>query len=109
MKALNEHQSRADERQERLYLLAEKHELVSEEILYPSEANRLLRDGFTVEKLKDFDTKRNLGVYNVSWSNPYPDGIPHIVFSYCKGLLNVFPKSKVTNFAQELYVIAHKA
>ena len=105
---LNEFCSRSDERQERFYLKAEKKELASEEILYPSEAKRLERDGFQIEKLKDVDSSRSLAVYNVSWSNPYPDGIPHIVFSYCKGLLNVFPKNKVTNFAQELYVIASK-
>ncbi len=104
-----EYQSRRDERQERFLLKAEKKELDSEEILYPSEAKRLQRDGFTVEKIKDFDTGRCLGVYEVSWANPFSNGIPHIVYSYCIGLLNVYPRSKINNFAEELYVIAHKA
>ena len=104
-----ENTSRSDERQERFLIKAESKQLTSEEILYPSEVKRLLRDGFSVEKIKDFDTKRNLEVYEVSWANPFPNGIPHIVYSYCIGLLNVYPRSKVNNFAQELYVIAHKA
>ncbi len=108
-KTLNEFCSRSDERQERFYLLAEKKELASEEIMYPSEVNRLLREGFQIEKLKDFNSKRALAVYNVSWANPFPNGIPHIVYSYITGILSSYPKSKVTNFAQELFVIARRA
>ncbi len=104
-----EFQSRSDERQERFLLKAEKKQFSSEEIMYPTEVKRLLRKGFSVEKIKDFDEKLHLAVYEVSWANPFENGIPHILYSYCIGLLNVYPRSKVNNFAQELYVIAHKA
>lgn len=104
-----EYSSRSEERQEKFYLNAQKKEFDTEEILYPSEVTRLQKNGFTVEKIRDFNTSKSLGVYTVSWANPFPNGIPHIVYSYCTGILNIYPKNKISNFAQELYVIAHKA
>ena len=101
--------SRPEERQERFFIRAERGCLDSEEILYPSEVKRLQRDGFLIERIKTFDASKHLAVYNVSWANPFQDGIPHIVYSYITGILSSYPKSKVTNFAQELFVIARRA
>ncbi|MBO4815857.1 MAG: hypothetical protein J5507_02790 [Clostridia bacterium] len=101
--------NRFEERQERFYYRAEHKLFSSEEILYPGEVKKLFSQGFKVKKVKDFDISRNLGVYEVSWQSSFGLAVPHIVYSYINGIIGTYPHSAVNNFAQELYVISHKA
>ena len=101
--------SRNESRQERLYAAANKHQFELEDILYPNEVTKLEKQGFTIKKLDDFDVQKNLGVYLISWSNPFIGGVPRVVFSYCIGLVKAYPFSKVDNFAKELFILAYKS
>lgn len=98
--------TRSEERQERFYFRAEHGLFSSEEILYPREVKDLIRKGFKVTKVNDFDTNRNLATYKVSWELAYGYSIPHIVHSYIAGVIKTFPHAQVTNFPQELYIIS---
>ena len=101
--------SRSEERQERFFYRAEHKLFTSEEVLYPGEAKSLQRQGFKIIRTGNFDTARNLGVYEVSWIAPYGISVPHIVYSYINGVISTYPTKSINNFAKELYVIACKA
>ena len=99
--------SRNDSRQERFYKRAENALFVSEEILYPSEAKKLIKEGFKVQKISEYDSSRSLSLYIISWNNPYDYCVPLIVHNYMSNFINTFPKTE--NFAQELFIIAGRA
>ena len=102
--------TRSEKRQVKLYAAAEKGIFSLESvILYPSEIKKLEKDGFNVNTLKPFESKKKLFVANINWANPYGFAIPHIVHSYIHGIIETYPRNSIKNFAQELYVIAHKA
>ena len=102
--------SRTDKREIRLYTAAEKGELSIEQfVLYPSEITKLEKQGFNVSNIKPYSNSSVLFTATVSWSNAYGCAIPHIVHSYINRIIETFPKRSVNNFAQELFVIAHRA
>lgn len=102
--------TRSERRQVQLYSAAEKGEFSLENIiLYPSEIKKLEKDGFTVHSVKPFISKKKLFSATVEWSNVYNSAIPHLVYSYIYGIIETYPKNFVNSFAQELFVIAHRA
>lgn len=102
--------SRNEKREIRLYSAAEKGVLSIEQfILYPSEITKLEKQGFSVDTIKPYSNSSVLFTANVSWANAYGCTIPHIVHSYINRIIETFPKNSIENFAQELYVIAHRA
>ena len=100
--------SRQEKRIRRLFFRAEHGFFCSEEILYPSEVKKLLDQGFTILLIKEFDRKRNLGIYIISWDDAYNSQIPLEVFDYINGLINTCPETHIKTLAQRLYVIAQK-
>ncbi len=103
--------SRNEKREIRLYTAAEKGELSIEQlILYPSEITKLEKQGFkVVSNIKPYSNSTALFTVNVSWAGAFGCAIPYIVHSYINGIIETFPKNSINNFAQELYVIAHRA
>ena len=101
--------SRAEKREITLYSAAEKGEFSVGLILYPNEITRLEKDGFAVSYIHPCPKYKNLFTATVSWGNAYGPAIPHIVHSYIHGIIETKPKNSIENFAQELFVIAHKA
>lgn len=99
--------SRKERRQAKFYHLAEQGEFKSENILlYGNEIKVLKKDGFTVVEKKNANRKK-LILSTVSWDKPFKKGIPLIVFNYTIGEIETFPK--ISNWAQELYVLASRA
>ena len=102
--------TRAERRQVQLYAAAEKREFsIKNMILYPREIARLKKEGFAVYYVRPFEDSKDLFLATVEWANAYGPAIPHIVYSYITGIIETKPKKHIENFAQELYVIAHKA
>lgn len=102
--------SRNEKREIRLYAAAEKGELSIEQlILYPSEITKLKKQGFKVSNIKPYNNSTSLFTVDISWADAFGCAIPHIVHSYLNRIIETFPKNSIKNFAQELYVIAHKA
>ena len=69
----------------------------------------LEKDGFTVHVSSPFDESRKLFNATISWGNAYKNVIPYLVYSYTNGLINTFPESQISTFAQKLYVTAKRA
>ena len=102
--------TRSEKRQVQFYSAAEKGEFSLENIvLYPGEIKKLQKDGFIVQTIKPLASNKKLFVTNIYWSHTYGSSIPHIVYSYIHGVIETYPKSSVNNFAQELFIIAHRA
>ena len=102
--------TRAERRQVQLYSTAEKGEFsIKNMILYPREIARLKKEGFAVYYIRPFENTKDLFLATVEWSNSYGPAVPHIVYSYIMGIIETQPKNNIENFAQELYVIGHKA
>lgn len=102
--------SRSEKRQVQLLSSAEKGNFSLENVvLYAREITRLEKDGFTVHSIKPFTSKKKLFVATIEWSDAYGSAIPHLVYSYIHGIIETEPKSAISSFAQELFVIAHKA
>lgn len=106
--------SRYEKRQTRFYHKAEQGLLYSEEIIYPSEKKKLIKEGFYVKEIEDFvgpngaHPNRKLIVAEVSWKHAYGYSIPYIVHAYTIGLIETFPVNSCKNFAQELFIIANR-
>jgi len=105
---MQEFPSRSERRSIRFQLRAEKGLFNSEEILYISEAKKLLSNGFSVVKVTDAELKRGVGFYLVSWESPYGTCIPYEVEEYVKGNSG-YPYEHIKTNAQSLYVISAKA
>lgn len=102
--------SRSEKRQVQLLSAAEKGMFSFENIIiYPREITKLEKDGFTVRSIKPYKESKALFTATVEWSNAYGCAIPHIVYSYIHGIIETSPQKAISTFAQELYVIAHKA
>lgn len=102
--------SRSEKRYVQLLSTAEKGLFSIENmILYSREITKLKKEGFTVLCIKPFPSKKKLYTATVSWSDAYTSGIPHLVYSYIHGIIETEPKSAISSFAQELFVIAHRA
>ena len=100
--------SRRDKRLNRLFYRAEHGFFSSEEILYPTEAKKLVNQGFNVLLLKDFNRDLNLGIYIISWDEAYECKIPLEVFDYICGIINTCPENHIKTLAQRLYVISKR-
>lgn len=99
--------SRAETRELQLISAAEKGEFSLTQLkLYPGEIKRLQKDGFKVTIDGVFDSSKSLHYVTIDWHNPYPDGIPHIVFSYIMAIIATYPENHVKNLAQKLYITA---
>lgn len=98
--------SRREKREAKLYYLAEKGIFQTEMSLYTSEIKKLSKDGFKIFRRILGNSKKPINTY-LDWQTPFPKGVPPIVFSYIIGEIETFPK--VSNWAQELYVIAARA
>lgn len=94
--------SRREKREQKLIYAAEHGNFEVEVFLFSGEAKNLVKKGFSVDR-KGNDRKKSLPSL-VSFSNPFKTGLPPIVSDYIAGQIETFPK--VSNWAQELYVIA---
>ena len=102
--------SRAETREVQLYAAAEKGETsLTQQKLYPGEIKKLQKDGFNIIIDGTFDSSKKLYCATIDWHNPYPDGIPHIVFSYIMAIIATYPENHVKNLAQKLYITAKTA
>lgn len=102
--------TRSEKRQVQLYSTAEKGDFsIQNCVLYPREIARLKKEGFAVYYVRPFEDRKDLFLATVEWANAYGPAIPHLVYSYILGIIETEPKNHIKNFAQELYVIAHKA
>lgn len=99
--------SRREKREDKFFRLAEQGKFEAEPLpyLYRSEEKSLQKNGFTTKRIGE--NKKVALPTEVSWKNPFKDGIPLVVSSYIIGEIQTFPK--VENLAQELYVIASRA
>ena len=106
---MNSAPSRRERRESKFYFLAEQGKTECNEFyLFKSEEKNLKKQhGFDVVR-HGTDTKKELRS-TVSWENAFKHGIPLIVFNYCIGIIETFPKSAIENWAQELFVIAARA
>lgn len=101
--------SRAEVRETKLYAAAESGNLsLKNSLLYPAEIKRLEKEGFQVSDVKPSGIRKNLYSATIDWSRAYGNAIPHIVFSYINGIIETEPQNSISNFAQKLYVIAHR-
>ena len=102
--------SRSEKREIQLYSAAEQGLCSLYRIpLYLSEIRRLQKQGFKVEVIEVCEFSKDMYYCTIDWFNPFFNGSPHMVFSYTHNFIETYPKNHVTNFAQELYVIAHKS
>lgn len=99
--------SRKEKREAKFYYLAEQGNFEAEPhpYLYKSEEKNLKKSGFKTLRLGN--NKKEALPTEVSWKEAFKTGIPPIVSSYIIGEIKTFPK--VSNWAQELYVIAARA
>ena len=97
--------SRREKREQKLIYAAEHGSFEVELLLYGGEAANLVKNGFYVNR-HGSDSKKSLPA-TVSFKNSFKTGIPPIVVSYITGEIETFPK--VSNWAQQLYVIAARA
>ncbi len=97
--------SRKEKREARFYFSAEQGNFHSEAFLYKSEEKSLKKSGFTV--LRAGDNPKEALPSEITWENVFKKGLPPMVTDYILGRINTFPK--VSNWAQELYVIAARA
>lgn len=100
--------SRKERRQEILFDLASRGQFETELILYPSEINNLKKAGFKITVVSETNHKRNLFKVIVSWSNPFGNSIPHLVYAYTNHIIETFPIEHAESFAKELYIIAKR-
>lgn len=94
--------SRREKREQKLLYTAEHGNFEVELLLFGGEAANLVKNGFFVDR-HGSDSKKSLPS-TVSFKNPFKTGIPPIVSDYVTGQIETFPK--VSNWAQELFVIA---
>lgn len=103
--------SRREKREAKFYFLAEQGKMECNDVsLFKSEESSLRnrKNGFYVVR-HGADEKKSLPS-TVSWKEAFnKSGMPLIVFEYIKGKINIFPKSGIVTWAQELYVIAARA
>ena len=101
--------SRSDKRDALLYSQAENGSFFYVDRLYLSEIKKLRNLGFFVSVKSIFDDSRKLYTATISWENAYNNSIPHLVYAYTTKIIDTFPRSQVSSFAQELYVFAKRA
>lgn len=108
---MNRYPSRSERRQDIFYAIAERGDFSAKKmLLYLSEIQKLLKEGFCILDMKP--SRGSYGLYSVTidWSHAYDEeGMPHMVYNYIHHTIETFPMNFVGNFAQELYVIAHRA
>jgi len=101
--------SRRERRESKFHYLAEQGEMLCDSFsLYKSE-EKDLRDKHGFYVVRHGDNLKSDLPSTVSWANPFKGGIPLIVFDYCIGVIDTFPKSYIQNWAQELFVTAARA
>ena len=97
--------SRSEIREELFYSEAEKGKYEFRTHLFISEEKRLIKQGFSVERLGTNKKKSLPSIVSCKFS--FKTGIPPVVSSYIDGKIQTFPQ--VGNWGQELYVIAARA
>lgn len=104
---MNIEPSRREKREAKLYSVAEKGRFQTEMKLYKRESDTLAkRDGFKTFRRIPNNKSKPIPTY-IDWQTPFPNGVPPIAFSYINGETETFPE--VSNWAQELFVIAARA
>ena len=108
---MNRNLSRSERRQAILYTVAERGELSARKmLLYLSEIQKLLKEGFCILDMEPSRVSYGLFSVTIDWSHAFDEeGMPHMVYNYIHHTIETFPKNFITNFAQELYVIARRA
>lgn len=103
--------SRAEKRQSKLYLTAEKGLFKLEGVvLYKSEIKSLRKKGFEVLDIEEYPSQKSLYTVTLSWEHAFGNAIPHLVYSYTHRVIETFPTSCTKDsFAKELFVIAKRA
>lgn len=102
--------SRAERREVALISTAEKGDFSLDNIIvYPGEIAKLQKSGCIVHSIKPFESSKSLYSVTADWSRAFGCAIPHMVHSYIHGIIETFPKNHVKNFAQELFIISHRA
>lgn len=102
--------SRAEKREVTLITTAEKGDFSLDNlIVYPGEIFKLQKNGCVVHSIKPFENSKSLYSVTVDWSNAYGSAIPHMVHSYIHGIIETYPKNHEKNFAQQLFIISHRA
>ena len=97
--------SRREKREAKFIRTAEQGEFESSVYLFKNEAVNLRKKNFKVIRIGTDDKKSLPSV--VSWEDAFNKGVPPAVAEYVVGKIQTFPK--VSNWAQELYVVAARA
>ena len=106
---MDSYPTRAEKRDTELYIAAEKGNLELEGVIvYPSEMTKLEKEGFRIFNVKPYSCNAYLYSVTVSWVHAFGDGIPLIVYSYIHNIIDTMPKNQAQNFAQELFLVAHR-
>ena len=101
--------SRNEKRQLRLRYKAERGFFTSDEVLYNSEARKLLKEGFDLLKVSGGDVRRGLSLYVVSWEHAYDKHEPSQKTAESVIREHDCLIDAVKTYAQSLYDIALKA
>ncbi len=97
--------TRREKRESKIICAAERGNFEAEIPTYGSEAASLVKDGLKVVRHGE---KKNVSLPStVSWKEAFRKGIPPIVSDYISGQIVTIPK--VSNWAQQLYMIAARA
>jgi len=105
--SLDDGLSRREKREQKFLRRAKSGYFGADTVLFLSEEKSLRKKGFL--PVRASSKKEGSSPAYVSWEGAFKNGIPLIVFNYCIGVIEGFPKSAVENWAQELYVIAVRA
>ena len=105
---MNRYPSRAEKRQDALYRLAERGFLsMLNAVLYPAEVKKLIKEGFQIKNVRQFESSKSLVTADISWENAFGYAVPEIAHAYVTGQNNKFPPLART-FPQKLWVIASR-